>query len=231
MIKRSTWIVLAIFAVLLLVAVGFWRFAEQKSAETPTPAVTPTEPPLFSFSTIDVQALAVSDNQGNKMEATQALGNWTLVQPAGQPADGTQIDSALTSLQSATVSRTLSGSDVSEYGLDAPTAVITLTLSSGQHILSVGNPGPSNVYYVQLDGGAPLVVGRYSLGSIIALAATPPVASTPTPELTPTLVLSPTLTLTITPTLVFSPTEGVPFTSTLVPSGEITPTITLTPKP
>ncbi len=214
MIRRSTWIALALFAVLAGVAYGATRYKLQKSEGEATPSATPVE--LVSFSLNDVVGVEIQGpGQTVVLRRSDPKADWQVVQPAPQGnefADQQRIISAVYSLIAPSVLTTLSNtSDLKALGLDKPTYIIKVRLKDGQTWqMNVGNQTPiQSGYYVQV-GKQIAVVDKYSLSSVLELLQSPPLATPfPTPEVTEQTTpvpSAPTLTPTTTPPPPTTPT-------------------------
>ncbi len=180
--KRSTWIVLIIFVILGAVAVFLPQALEKaaQAAATPTPTVVASSP-LFVFAEAAITGVVVSDAQGNEVEVARAGQEWNLVKPA-EMANASTIQNAITQLAALTIVNQFEASaNLADLGLDAPAYTITITVENGlPRKLFVGSQSPTGrVYYVQLEGDAPLAVNKYSLQTVVDLLINPPIA-TPT---------------------------------------------------
>ncbi len=219
MIRRSTWIALALFAVLAGVAYGATRYKSQKSEAEATPSATPVE--LVSFSLNDVVGVEIQGpDQTVVLRRSDPKADWQVVQPAPQGnefADQQRIISAVYSLIAPSVLTTLSDtSDLKALGLDKPTYIIKVRLKDGQTWqMNVGNQTPiQSGYYVQV-GKQIAVVDKYSLSSVLELLQAPPLATPfPTPEATgqanPTSTPTPVPPTTPTPTATPPPATPTP---------------------
>ena len=82
---------------------------------------------------------------------------WRMQKPLEVDADQTTVDNLIRAVADAEVKRTLEGvpQSLDTYGLDKPTAIVKLTLASGQALptIRVGNTAPVGFSaYVQLEG-------------------------------------------------------------------------------
>lgn len=190
MIRRSTWILLAIF---LLVLAGAWGF-QRYQAGRPAPATsTPSSEALLQIEANTLANLRIEDSQGKALVlGRDAAGMWTIVEPQSEwQTDSAGVESGITQLLALQSQFTLEmPDDLAKYGLLQPAYQITINLNGGEnHVLLVGNEAPAvSGYYVQLDGGAPRVVSRFSLDPIINMLNNPPYQATETPP--PTLETS-----------------------------------------
>jgi hypothetical protein len=184
MIRRTTWIVLAVFVVLVGV---IWyqqtRPAPEMSAITPTLGVEP----LFTLDATQVRSLKVEDAAGDVVLARKesADGNWQLEEPVAAAGATSQIDMAVASLTTGESLIKLEDPPAAEVlGLAPPAYQVTLGLADGQSwIVKIGQATPTNSgYYVQVGDGAVYVVSTFTFDGVIGMLTSPPLAETPTPE-------------------------------------------------
>jgi hypothetical protein len=189
MIRRSTWVVLVIFAALVAVLV-FWQRSKENSPEEPTP--TPEQPSLLDLNT-DITYLRLEKVGGAMVEMELGEdGLWKLTWPLAEKTDVGAVQSAVTQLLSLRILTTLDtipGLDT--IGLASPTYRILIGLDDGsQVIINVGDSTPTGSGYYVLVSGRPLyVINKSGLDSVLKLIDTPPIEPTPTtnPETTPTI--------------------------------------------
>jgi hypothetical protein len=183
MIRRSTWVTLGIFA-LVLVAAIIIRRTEQKVAADATP--TPGSTYLFNAQDSSIIGLRITDSDENSVAVQRAEdGTWSLIQPQGEQADQDRIDSVIGQAESLRVVSSLDTQpDLTAIGLDPPQYRLSITLADGQQqVAEVGGTTPTGSgYYARLEGGNLQVVGQSGLDSVVGLLADPPIAPPPTPE-------------------------------------------------
>lgn len=184
MIRRSTWILLALFIFVLAVAWGFQRYKTSQAAKV-TPTTTSTEQ-LLQVQENTIVSLRVENDQGKAVVlGRNAEGLWTITEPqGGGQTDTAQAESAVTQLVSLQTQFSLGMPDnLAEYGLLKPAYTITLTLNGGEkHVILVGAEAPAvSGYYIQLDGSAPKVVNKSSLDPVLQMIGKPPYQATETP--------------------------------------------------
>jgi hypothetical protein len=187
MIKRSTWILLAI----LMLATGAYFYLKHrpvKSAEA-----TPTAPAtsyLFTESDGPLASIRIYGRQANDiMLERNPSGVWTLVLPTPAPADQAQAGAAETqlgALEIVDVLQTLPALDT--LGLTSPAHTIKVSFQNGiQHLLEVGDLAPTGSgYYVRFDNGKIYIISTSGIDALLNLLNNPPYVATETP--TPTLV-------------------------------------------
>jgi hypothetical protein len=186
MIRRTTWIYLALFIALL----GFaWYFqsSKEKAAAQVTP--TPGTQSLFNIEESSIKSLKIEDNQGKIVAlGRDEKGLWSLTEPKADMTDISQAESAVSQLVSLTVLSSVDPAPSADVtGLNPADYTVTIDFNNGsQKVLLVGKVTPiQNGYYSQLDGGPVDVVNKYGMDAFLKLMSNPPVA---TPTAVPTAV-------------------------------------------
>jgi hypothetical protein len=186
MIRRTTWIYLALFIALL----GFaWYFqsSKEKAAAQVTP--TPGTQSLFNIEESSIKSLKIEDNQGKIVAlGRDEKGLWSLTEPKADMTDISQAESAVSQLVSLTVLSSVDPAPSADVtGLNPADYTVTIDFNNGsQKVLLVGKVTPiQNGYYSQLDGGPVDVVNKYGMDAFLKLLSNPPVA---TPTAVPTAV-------------------------------------------
>ena len=163
MIKRFTWILLAILAL----AIGAFFYLKHRTAKSAETAPTPTAPVInYLFTELDgpLTSIRIYDKQYHiVMLKRNPSGPWTFSLPASGPADQDKAAAAETqvgALEIVDILKTQTPSDT--IGLAFPAHTVKLTFQTGvQHVLEIGDLAPTgNGYYVRLDGGKE--IGRAS---------------------------------------------------------------------
>ncbi len=227
MIRRNTWIVLAVFVALLALAI-FWERIPALNPPEETPTAAPIIPLLFQFQPEEVQELTLNGITGEKaVYERQAEGQWGFsVTP--ESSDG-ELDSEsvslainqlvswrpLTSLESVT--------ELGAIGLVNPATRITIKLANGEELqVGIGDETVTGSgYYVHVENQQPQIISKAAVEQVTALLYTPPMLEpTPTPSLSPEL--TPTVELTLT--LELTPAVELTLTPELPPAPEFTPT-------
>jgi hypothetical protein len=189
MIRRSTWIVLAVFVVLLAVFLIFQRVEEQ-SGDVPLEETSQPESVLLIEIPEDqvVVGLRIEDGEGNVVDIVRenAESDWVLRVPAADSTDVEKIDNLLTQLLALTTQGKLDPvPPLDAMGLDQPENTIALTTDNGVlHIIRVGNPTiTGNQYYVQLGNQEPQITSKSAIDQAINLLTSLPILPPPTPEI------------------------------------------------
>jgi hypothetical protein len=221
MIKRSTWIYLAI----LVLAIGAYfiiKYLPPKTIQTPTP--TPTvEAYIFTPADGILESLSITDNKGQNVRMQRDLSKvWVVTSPQNMIADQGLAGAAESQVGALKIVTSIQNvGDLNSYKLTVPTYSMDLTFSGGvEHKIEVGGTTPSlSGYYLLLDGNKLFVVSQDGIDSLAKLVTNPPYPPTPTP--TETVVGAPTETDTpeVSPTM-----AGTAPPATATPSASSTPT-------
>ncbi len=189
MVRRSTWILLAI----LVLVVGAYFFTKNRPFKTGEP--TPTAQGnsyLITSADGTLQSLQIADSEGNKVRIQRDLSKkWVITAPTPAEADQGAAGAAETQVGALLIVATLdTPPDAAATGLATPADTIDLAFDSGiQHKLEVGSLTPtSSGYYVRFDGNKVYVISKNGIDSLLNLLKSPPYPPTPTPEFTNTPV-------------------------------------------
>jgi hypothetical protein len=193
MLKRSTWVLLAILA---LVIAAYFLIKDQSSKPktlTPTPAGAKL---LISPADGVLQSLRISDSKGNNFQMQRDLSKaWVITAPASGAADQGLAGAAETQVGALSIVTTLeTPPDLNVLGLSAPMYSIEVGFVGGSsHKIEVGNLTPtSSGYYVRFDGGKIYVVANSGIDAVVKLLTAPPFPATATPIPTPESTATPT---------------------------------------
>ena len=227
MIRRPTWIVLGVFAVLVLGVFLWQRYGVKEESVEPTPT-TALISLVFDLGDQTIASYQILDAQGNSIsfghDPTSNV--WVVKDQPAELAYSTQIETVAGNLAFLLVDTALATQPpLDSMGLDHPSYSITLFLDNGeQSSLHVGNVTPTGSgYYARVDDGPAMVIAKTDVDVVINLLKTPPLAATYTPTVTPTM----TSTATMTATSTLMPTT----TSTSTPEMTSEPEMTSTPTP
>jgi len=224
MIKRSTWILLAVLV--LVIGAYFYLKAHPLQSSTSTPTPTTTESSFLIIKEDDtLTKVVITDAQGNSLQmGRDATGNWaimvgqspTIMQPELAAADQSQAEAAENQLFALKVVTTLETSPSPDViGLNPPAYTISLEFSGNrQQVLEVGALTPtSSGYYVQLDDKV-YVVSQYSMDAVVKLLQNPPYQATPTPV--PVMVATATIMVAQSATIMVA--QSATITETPIPA-------------
>jgi len=191
MVRRSTVFVVILFAV-LLAALLLWQRYKKPSTASSTPEATSAIQNLFSFSESDVSAFSIADTTGRSVSFSKDANNaWVLAGQTASTTISTTVESTLSSIVSLTSMAKMEPSIAPEQiGLIKPSKTLTIQTADGKkYTLDIGSvTAIGSGYYARLDGNAPVVVGKYTLDTVLALLDKPPIVPTATAILeTPTI--------------------------------------------
>ncbi|MGH2605421.1 MAG: DUF4340 domain-containing protein [Anaerolineales bacterium] len=186
MIRRGTWIVLAVFVGLL----GVYLWWSQQAATPPEGEATPTPGPLWSVTAEQIQKIEVEDLQAElRVVAQRQAGvGWAVIEPEGAVQDAGRVERAATWLL-APVPRAEIGpqEDLEPFGLVEPSYKVTVTLSGGTElVLDIGRETPTgSSRYVNFAGReGVLVFSQAGLDEVLGLLDD--LIAPPTPIVPPT---------------------------------------------
>jgi len=184
MIRRTTWVVLVIFAALVAVLVFWQRSKENEPAE---PTSTPAQASLFDLNA-DINYLRLEKVGGAVVEMKRGEDAiWVLTWPLTENTDVGAIQNAVTQILSLRIIATLNTNPGLEtIGLAPPLYRILIGLDDGsQMTINVGNSTPTGSgYYVSVSGRPLYIVNKSGLDSVLKLIESPPILPTPTPDAT-----------------------------------------------
>ena len=203
MIRRSTWITLAIFIILAVLA---WVLlpkiiTDDETIET-TPTVQPTQSLLFNLTTQDISWVRFSSAEGATLEVEResASADWMLTGAVEGTSDSERISSIVGIVANMQVMRAFDVElGIETVGLDNPAYSITLRTFTGDEIVTnIGNLNQvGSAYYVQVDGEPSVLVAKLVMDEVLSVFTEPLLLATPTPEATETAL--PEVEITPTP--------------------------------
>jgi hypothetical protein len=144
MIRRSTWITLVIF-VLLVGFTLYWTYLRPPEQVMTEPAPIPESP--WNISVLDIERLEITNAKEGKVLilGRSSAGSWVEIAPKEGPVDSEVVENSVSWLASPRVSRVLSTEGgLNQFGLDEPSGIIkVLTLDSEEWVLFIGNDSPT----------------------------------------------------------------------------------------
>jgi hypothetical protein len=171
MIKRTTWVVLAVFLLTLAVVLLLQRTGKLEYTADSTPS--PTAASVFGLDTGSIKQVKVESSGIDSATFTHnSDGTWTTTAPTGFNPDAAIVKEALDSISTWTVQNELQvAPPLDAVGLTNPDKLIVIQTDSGQeHTIQVGGLNPAQTgYYLLLDGGAPFLISRYSVDPVLGL--------------------------------------------------------------
>jgi hypothetical protein len=183
MIKRPTWILLVILALVI----GAYFVIKNRPSATSTEATPTALGNNFLVTPADgtLQILHISDTQNRVVQMQRdASGTWIVTLPTLGDADQSLAGAAETQVGALRIVTTLENSlNLADAGLDTPAYTLELTFASGvQHVIQVGTLTPTTSgYYVRYDAGNLYVVSQSGIDALLNLLTAPPYPATETP--------------------------------------------------
>jgi hypothetical protein len=202
MIRRSTWIFLSAFVVVLAGAI-LWSRSKPGPEGAGQADATPTAEPLWSVPSTDIVGLRLEDLQtGLVVEVRRGDEQtpWRMTAPVEGPADAARVEWAVNSLLSPRPRGTLPApADLAPFGLAEPSRRVTVFLRDDvARSFEIGRISPTGgVFYVAVPGRPEIVLlNEYSLTDALSLLDDLPYP----PTATPGEALPPSVTATLEPT-------------------------------
>jgi hypothetical protein len=186
MIRRSTWILLGILALVVGVFFGLKKWPLKSSQSTATPTARPY---LFTEEDGTLQIIEIKGQGKSFRMQRNTQNNWVITKPSSGEADQAQASEAETQVKALSILNTLeTPQDLNAFQLATPAYAIDLIFTSGAaRTVEVGAATPTGSgYYVRVDGGSIYVVSKYGMDALLNLLSNPPFPATVTPAVTDT---------------------------------------------
>ncbi len=182
MIKRSTWILLAIFIALL----GVFFYLRQNPLGTGDEDATSTPAAhLISLASSQITAIELKDDKGGLVSFKLGKdGVWALTQPPSDLTDQTLVQSLLSQLSLMSVQVILEAElQDSSVGLEVPSYMVTLSAADGsRQVVSIGAlTSIGSGYYTRVDNEPVVVVSKTTIDNLLKPLTDPSTIATPTP--------------------------------------------------
>jgi hypothetical protein len=185
MVRKQTWILLAVFVVLLGATFYLQKNPLPKAAGTTTPSATSAAPILQGWNANDIVWMELKDAQGATiLMAQDSEGSWALGQDGKQKVEAglaEEITAQIASMRPVTTLAT--GFDLEPVGLKTPARILTIRNKQGKQTeIHIGNVTPTGSgYYVQVDQQAPVVVEKTTVDGTLDLFQNALPTATPEP--------------------------------------------------
>jgi len=226
MIRRSTWILLAIFIIGVGLVIFLNKYPISSANVTPTATLLP---PLLG--NVSADKLVMIEIQGNTGSVLQLRRNpdktWGFTSIQGKSPDQGKVQELIFSITGLTVTQGLTSAlPLASIGLTTPVNTITLQDDAGsQYILRVGTATAiGSGYYVQLNKNNPVIIDKSTIDNLTSIfnegnlvmvtptsenvgSVTPGTSNTTQePTSVSTIMLTPVPSATVTPPPVLSTT-------------------------
>lgn len=183
MIRRTTWVLVFVFVVLIGLTIFLQRREVSKPLEpSPTPEIS-----LLEMNEGDILKLSIEGNDTDLIEfELDESGQWALTEPAGGAVDSSIVNSVLSRLVTLKIVATIDPlPDFEVLGLANPDNKIRLATKHGTGTeIIVGNVTTTGSgYYVKLGDDKVFVVSISGIDTVTNLLENPPFLPTPTTEL------------------------------------------------
>lgn len=195
MIRRSTWIVIAVLIVLLGVTWYFEWSPTGKVRVKGTPTATPM-PQIIKENQSDLFLVELRTSNGELTTLHKNPDNtWSLPHSPNQTVDQGKVQELLSDIYFLTPLTALDSKvSLDSFGLMTPTQVLNVQVTNGSpYLIKLGSlTATGSGYYIQVNSDAVIIVSKTSLESILDLlktdalivkTATPMPSSQNTPDL------------------------------------------------
>lgn len=185
MIRRSTWIVLLVF---LVVLAGFLYLQRATPDEEGEMLPTSSSQKLFELAESDLSSVTIQSSDGNTVLLNRSEeGEWVLAQGPSGETDVPAIQSALGQfLNTQIVSSPGSLPGLEALNLEnALFKILLIEQDSNQIVINVGKETPtgSGYYVLASDQRQVVVVNKFGIDALLNFLKNPPLKPTPTAEL------------------------------------------------
>jgi hypothetical protein len=189
MVKRSTWIILGVFGVLLVAVFALPRLGiEPTPTEDPFGTLPEAGPLLFDVIATDMVEVRITAQDGRALRVERVDEfQWQMLAPVEAGPEEVDIFAlqsvlfGLMGLESTPLDEEIT--DLAAVGLDPPAYIIVIKLADGtQRSVQVGNlNGLGTDYFARRPEQPVLLVDALTLDSILQLLENPPLAPTALP--------------------------------------------------
>lgn len=186
MIRKTTWVVLLVFA-LLAGSVFLWQRSQEEKAAQATPEAMATAEKQYLFDIEgEVASLRIEQVGQKSIELVKdEAGQWTLTGSSAGALDSAAMDGIIGQLSTLPLVGTLQTiPELQDLGLSTPSYRILVVQKDGKQLTaSVGKMTPTGSgYYVLSSDRRVYIANEFSLKSILDLVENPPYPPTPYPQ-------------------------------------------------
>jgi hypothetical protein len=197
MVRRSTWILLAILAILVGFTWLFQRYQTNKTENSRTATPTIALVNIYDLTGKQVDQVDMSDSTGDKVvfNRNDESGQWSIAETPLEQSDTFQIESNLAQLFAITAQETLTQTPpLDSIGLVTPAYTISMATADGETINTyVGSITPiGSGYYLRVNSGPIIIVDKLVIDDVLNMLINPPFVATPTAEFTASETVLPT---------------------------------------
>lgn len=184
MIRRSTWIVLLVFLVVLAGFLYLQRSTQDEEIEIPP---TSSSQKLFELAESDLASVTIQSSDGNTVVLNRSdEGEWVYAQAPSGETDIAAIQSALGQFLNAQIVSS-PGSLPGLEALNLENALFKILLigqDGNQIVMNIGKETPtgSGYYVLVSDQRQVVVVNKFGIDALLNLLENPPLKPTPTSE-------------------------------------------------
>lgn len=181
MIKKSTWIIIIVFLILVVALLLIEKYPVGPFLGDPTP--TPQPAIIESIDFTQVMKIQISGDTGT-VELEKTGGTWFVIGKSAAEASQEKVGELIDILEKLDSKASLDPeTPMDSLGLTNPNQVINLETGNGAvYSVSIGSETPTGSgYYAQLNGGTPQIISTYA-GASLARFSDPVFISAETSE-------------------------------------------------
>jgi hypothetical protein len=202
MVRKSTWILLAFFVVLVAAVILLPKIIGNEETTEVTPTIQAAQPLVYDLGSESMLWIEIVDATGNQVavERESPTADWVMAGAAAEMSDSVRISTIAGQLLALQATRTFDTElGVGSVGLDNPAYTITIRTTKGDEIVTkIGNlTAVGGGYYIQVDDEPVVTIATLVIDEILSILTEPPLVPTPTPEATEIAI--PDLEATLTP--------------------------------
>jgi hypothetical protein len=169
MVRKSTWIIFAIFIAFLIIGILItWHTPESSNSASPTPVELALPADILA----ELSEICYKDSNGSLITIRQVDGSWSFTSDHQTEINQSRIGELISNLKSLEIfSKFNSSSNTNELELFPTGQEIILTNSKGKSArISIGSPTPTGSgYYLQVDNDVPVIVRKGAMETILDL--------------------------------------------------------------